>query len=149
MKKANVMKPELIYGDSANKLLFPELKGHLTMCLVTPSHPIFCNPMDCSRPGSSVHGDSPGKHTGVGHRALLREIFPPHGLNPCLMSPALAGGFFTSSATWEAQLLTTRSCTKHNFMRARHHWNRKHKLSKSSTVILSLSNPPHICNTFL
>jgi len=26
MKKANVMKPELAYGDSAKKLLFPELK---------------------------------------------------------------------------------------------------------------------------
>ena len=26
-----------------------------------------CDPMDCSRPGSSVHGDSPGKNTGVGY----------------------------------------------------------------------------------
>ena len=25
----------------------------------------FCNPMDCSPPGSSVHGDSSGKNTGV------------------------------------------------------------------------------------
>ena len=29
------------------------------------------NPMDCSPPGSSVHGDSSGKNTGVGGRALL------------------------------------------------------------------------------
>ena len=106
-----------------------------------------CDPMNCSPPGSSVHGDSPGKNTGVGHHALLWEIFPTHGLNPCLMSPALAGGFFTSITTREALLLTTRSCTKHNFMHARHLWNRKPKLFKSSTVILSLSNPPHICNT--
>ena len=28
------------------------------------------NPMDRSPPGSSVHGDSPGKNIGVGHRAL-------------------------------------------------------------------------------
>ena len=111
--------------------------------------PTLCNPMNCSPPDSCVHGDSPGKNTGVDHRAFLREIFPTYGLNPCLMSPALAGGFFTSSTTWEAQLLTTRSCIKHNFMRARHHWNRKHKLLKSYTVIRSLSNPPHICNTFL
>ena len=27
--------------------------------------------MDCSLPGSSVHGDSPGKNTGVGCHALL------------------------------------------------------------------------------
>ena len=40
--------------------------------------------MDCSPPGSSVHGDSPGKNTGVGCHALLRGIFPTQGLNPGL-----------------------------------------------------------------
>ena len=29
-------------------------------------------PMDCSPPGSSVHGDSPGKNTRVGGHALLQ-----------------------------------------------------------------------------
>ena len=29
------------------------------------------DPMDCSLPGFSVHGDSPGKKTGVGCYALL------------------------------------------------------------------------------
>ena len=29
-----------------------------------------------------VHGDSPGKNTGVGCRALLQGIFPTQGLNP-------------------------------------------------------------------
>ena len=41
----------------------------------------LCNPMDCSPPGSSVHGDSPGKKTGVGCHALLQGIFPTQGLN--------------------------------------------------------------------
>ena len=38
--------------------------------------------MDCSPPGSSVHGDSPGKNTGVGCHALLptQGIFPTQGL---------------------------------------------------------------------
>ena len=32
-------------------------------------------------------------------------LFPMEGLNPCLfMAPALAGRFFTTSATWKAQL---------------------------------------------
>ena len=35
-------------------------------CLVAQSCPTPCDPMDCSSPGSSVHGDSPGKSTGVG-----------------------------------------------------------------------------------
>ena len=40
------------------------------------SCPTLCDPMGCSPPGSSVHGDSPGKSTGVGCRALLQGIFP-------------------------------------------------------------------------
>ena len=44
----------------------------------------FCDPMDCSLPGHSVHGDSPGKNTGVGCHALLQGIFPTQGSNPGL-----------------------------------------------------------------
>ena len=51
------------------------------LCLVTQ---LFCNPMDCSPPGSSVHGDSPGKNTGVGCHALLQEIFPIQESSPGL-----------------------------------------------------------------
>ena len=36
------------------------------VCSVAQSCPTLCDPMDCSPPGSSVHGDSPGKNTGVG-----------------------------------------------------------------------------------
>ena len=64
----------------------------------------LCDPMDCSPPGSSVHGDSPGKNTGVGCHFLLRAIFPNPGIEPAsLVSAALAGRFFTTSAAWEAQ----------------------------------------------
>ena len=35
------------------------------MCLVAQSCLILCDPMDCSSPGSSVHGYSPGKNSGV------------------------------------------------------------------------------------
>ena len=35
-------------------------------------------------PGFSVHGDSPGKNTGVGCYALLQGIFPTQGSNPGL-----------------------------------------------------------------
>ena len=53
--------------------------------VVTQSCPTLCNPMDCSLTGSSDHGDSPGKNTGVGCHALLQGIFP--GIEP--MSPTL------------------------------------------------------------
>ena len=38
--------------------------------------------MDCSPPGSSFHGDSPGMNTGVGCHFLLQGIFPTQGSNP-------------------------------------------------------------------
>ena len=53
-------------------------------CLVTQSYPTLCNPMDCSPPGSTVHGNSPGKNTGVGCHALLQRIMLTQGSNPCL-----------------------------------------------------------------
>ena len=55
--------------------------------------------MDCSPPGFSVRGDSPGKNTGVGCHALLQKIFPPQGSN---LGLPLAGGFFTIWASREA-----------------------------------------------
>ena len=54
------------------------------LCLVTESSPTLCDPMDCNPPGPSVHGDSPGKNTGVGCHALLQGIFPTQGSNPGL-----------------------------------------------------------------
>ena len=48
-----------IDGETMQKMT--ELQSCLTLC----------DPMDCSLPGSSVHGDSPGKNTGVGCHALL------------------------------------------------------------------------------
>ena len=44
---------------------------------------------DCVLPGSSVHGDSPGKNTGVSYDALLHRIFPTQGLNPHLQVDSL------------------------------------------------------------
>ena len=55
------------------------------LCLVTQLCLTLCLPMDCSLPGSSVHGDSPGKNAGVGCHALLQGIFPTQGSNPGLL----------------------------------------------------------------
>ena len=60
--------------------------------------------VECSPLVSSVHGDSPGRNTGVGSHALLQGFFLTQGSNPSLLSlPALsAGGFFNTSASWDA-----------------------------------------------
>ena len=63
--------------------------GHF-MCamlyLVTQLCPTLCDPMDWCSPGSSVHGDSPGKNTGVSCHALLQGNLPNPETKP--RSPA-------------------------------------------------------------
>jgi len=57
------------------------------LCLVSQSCPTLCDPMDCSPPGSSVHGDSLGKNTGVGLPCPPPGDLPNPGIKP--RSPAL------------------------------------------------------------
>ena len=57
--------------------------------------------MGCNTPGSSVHGDSPCKNTGMGHHALLQQISPTQGDQ--IQVSCIAGGFFTIWATMEVQ----------------------------------------------
>ena len=65
------------------------------------SCPTLCDNLDCSSPGSSFHG--------ILQARILELPCPPPGDLPnvgikptSLMSPALAGGFLTTSTTWEA-----------------------------------------------
>ena len=55
------------------------------VCMLYQSHPTLCDPTDCSPPGSSVYGDSPGKYTGLSCHVLLLRIFPSQELNLCLL----------------------------------------------------------------
>ena len=48
---------------------------------VTQSCPNFCNPLDYSLPGSSIHGIFQAKSTGMGCHFLLQGIFPTQGSN--------------------------------------------------------------------
>ena len=54
------------------------------LCLVTQLCLTLCGPMDCSPPDSSIHGDSPGKNTGVSCHSLLKGIFPTQRTDPSL-----------------------------------------------------------------
>ena len=55
------------------------------LCLVAQSCPILWDQMDCSPPGHSVYGDSPGKNRGMGCHVLLHGIFRTQGSNPGLL----------------------------------------------------------------
>ena len=61
--------------------------------------------MDCSPPGSSVHGDSPGKNARVDSYALLRVSSQPRDQTwifyvSCIGRQVFC--FLTSRVTWEA-----------------------------------------------
>ena len=62
--------------------------SYTTNCYVcvcaSQSWPTLCDSMDCSSPGSSIYGNSPGKNTGGGCPALLQGIFSTQGMNPGL-----------------------------------------------------------------
>ena len=69
--------------------------------LVTQSYLTFCDPMDCSQPGSSVHGILQAK--------ILEWVAMPSSRgssrfrNQTHVSyvSCIGGGFFTTSAAWE------------------------------------------------
>ena len=54
--------------------------------------------MDCSPPGSSVHGDPLGKNAAVGYHFLLQRIFLTHGSNSGLLH---CKWILYHRATWE------------------------------------------------
>ena len=63
---------------------FEELHPHhdrVCVCSGAQSCQTLCDTMNCSPPGSFVHGNSPGKNTGVGCHTLLQGIFSTQRLN--------------------------------------------------------------------
>ena len=68
--------------------------------------PTLCYPMDCSLPGSSVHGDSSGRNSGVGCHALLQGIFPTQGWTQISCIAADSFTVWTTSSVSSVQLLS-------------------------------------------
>ena len=74
------------------------------------------DPMNCSLPGPCVHGIFQEYWSGM--------LFPPLGYIPdpgfectSLTSPAVAGRFFTTSATWEALIAALSWWSRHSLSR--------------------------------
>ena len=62
----------------------------------------LCDSLDCSPPASSIHGILQVRILEWVAMPFSRDL-PNPGIKPVtFMSPALAGRFFTTSATWEA-----------------------------------------------
>ena len=71
----------LPYGDA-----LPD-SWDAVLYLITQPCLTLCDRMDCSPPGSSVRGDSPGKNNGVGCHALLQGRSPPVQAGSLLSEP--------------------------------------------------------------
>ena len=68
-------------------------------CMYVLLCPSLCSPMNCSSAGSSVHG--------VSQARVLEQVaisFPTQGSNLHLLSPALAGRFFTTVSPEQPQI---------------------------------------------
>ena len=83
---------ELLFKVNPNKIII------LSLCLVTQFCLILCDPMNCSLPGSSVHGFTRQEYWN-GFPFPPPGDLPDPGINPRIeptsrTSPALAGGFF-------------------------------------------------------
>ena len=92
----------IIYRLEYNKYLINVRAKLLQSC------PTLSNPMDCSTPGSSVHG--------ILQAWILEWAAVPASRGSSwpkyasLMAAALAGGFFTTSTTCEALINGSRCC---------------------------------------
>ena len=76
------------YVNSGSRICHSKMSPwHAVLCLVAQLCPTLCDPVDCSPLGSSVHGDSPGRKTGVSSLSASLEDLPDPGIE--LGSPAL------------------------------------------------------------
>jgi len=68
------------------------------------SFPTLCDPVCYSSPGSSVHGSLQARILEWVALPSSRGSSPPRIKPMSFMSPALGGGFFTTSTAWESSL---------------------------------------------
>ena len=85
------------------------------LCLVSQSCPALFNTMACSSPGSSVHGDSPGKSTGVGCHASLQDSLKTLNTN-LVMSHQLYKSKMCSYSTPYNHSLNQQICIKYCYV---------------------------------
>ena len=80
---------------------------HSAQCLINVSVLVaqscltLCDPIDCSLPGSFVHGISQARIQSGGPFPTPGDLPKPRIESMSLVPPVLAGRFFTTNATWD------------------------------------------------
>ena len=72
-----------------------------SICICAQSYPPLCDPMDCGPPGSSIRGILQARILEWVAMPSSRGSSQPRDQIQSLVSPALAGRFFTTTAPWE------------------------------------------------
>ena len=72
----------------------------LRLCLVAQSCLTLCDPVDCSLPGSSVHGILQARIVEWVDMPSSRGSSQPRDPTCISCVSCITGGFFTTSATW-------------------------------------------------
>ena len=85
-----------------SKPVLPILRIYIRYCLVLSRVQLFCDSMDCSAPGSSVHGISQTRMLEWVAISFSGDL-PEPGIEP--RSPELADGFFTTEPSGKPQSL--------------------------------------------
>ena len=93
--------PKFLLWDIPWDFTYECKKGHC-VCVCAELCPTFCGPMDCSPPGPSAHGIFQQEYWSRLPFPPPKDLPDPEMEPVSLASPALASGFFTTSATWEA-----------------------------------------------
>ena len=96
------LSPYLIKFSLSPRSFLLAYKDAMCCLKLLQSCPTLRNPMDHSPPGFSVHGILQAKMLEWVAMPSSRASSNPGIESMSLMYPALAGGFFTTSATWEA-----------------------------------------------
>ena len=102
----------------------------------------ICNPKDWSPPSSSVHGILKARIHAVA-MPFARGSSWPRDRTAFPASPALAGGFFTTSANWEALNIILRS---NKTEKAKKHYNRWRILFHDDNSFKPQENSNSYCN---
>ena len=84
------------------------IKGDLLCAKSLYLCPTLCNHMDCSPPGSSVHGILQARRLDWVAMTSSRESSPPQHQTCVSYISCMAGKFFTTSATWERLEISSR-----------------------------------------
>ena len=87
------------YVASFNPHSIPMSRYYAVLCLVTQSYPTLCDPMNCSPPGSSVHGILQARIVEWVAMPSSRGSFQPKDRTQV---SHIVGRFFTIGATREA-----------------------------------------------